>query len=152
MDRASRTVMFSHGRNHRTPPISIRRDPKVATTPQGSLRPSELQFSKSTSGAVGHGTARDQARMNLARSETRPTSEANSQQPSRTANANPFSHASVQMQTSSQHRLQSLRRRHRILPKAICSMRTVDHAWFPSNQIGGPRELQAGIKDREKDS
>ena len=44
-----------------------------------------------------------------------------------TANAKPFSDASVQMQTSSQRSLQSLRRRHRSPPKALDSIRTVDH-------------------------
>ena len=47
--------------------------------------------------------------LNLVRSETRPTSETSSRHPSRTANAKPFSKGSVQMQTTSQRRLQSQR-------------------------------------------
>ena len=31
-------LCFARGRNHRTPPMSIPRDPKVATTPQGGPR------------------------------------------------------------------------------------------------------------------
>ena len=99
----------------------------------------EQEFSKSTSGAMER-RARAWARirllefiLNLVRSETRPTSEASPRHPSRTANANPFSDASVQMQTSSQRSFQSLRRRHKILPNALCSMRTVDH---------GPAEIK----------
>ena len=119
----------------RTPSISILRDPEVASTllgsPRDSLRASditsssELEHSKPASGAMER-SARDLARMdlelllNLVRSETRPTSEASSRHPSRTANAKPFSDASVQMQTSSQ------RRPHKIPPNALCNTRTVD--------------------------
>ena len=72
---------------------------------------SELEHSESTSGATER-SARDRAWMdlelllNLVRSETRPASEASSRHPPRSANANPSSGASAQMQTSSQRRLQ----------------------------------------------
>ena len=88
---------------------------------------SDVEHSKKASGAVDL-SARDLARtdlellLNLVRSETRPTSEASSRHPSRTAKAKPFSDASMQMQTSSQRRLQS-----KIPPNALCSIRTVDH-------------------------
>ena len=65
--------------------------------------------------------------LNLVRFETRPTSEASSRHPTRTANAYPFSAVSVQMQTSSQRRLHSQGERHKIIPNALCSLRTVDH-------------------------
>ena len=76
---------------------------------------SEPELSESTPGAIQR-SARDLTRidlellLNLVLSKTRPTTD-----------------ASEQMQTSSQRRLQSLRRRHIIPPSALCSMRTVDH-------------------------
>ena len=106
---------FPRGRSHRTLPISIQRDTEVAATLLGSL--CDTPFGQAIP------RARDLARMdlelllNLLLSETRPTSEASSRHPSRTANAKTFSDASEQLQTTSQRRLQSLRKRHRILPK-----------------------------------
>ena len=76
---------------------------------------SELDHSQPAPGAMER-SERDPARMdlelllNLVRSEIRPTSEASSRHPSRTADAKTFSDASVQMQTSSQRRLQPLQR------------------------------------------
>ena len=89
---------------------------------------SELEHSKLTSSAMER-SARDVVPMdlellqNLVRSETRSTPEGRSRHPPRTANAKPFSDASVQMQTSSRRRIQTLRRRQRTPPKALCSKR-----------------------------
>ena len=132
---------FPCERNHRTPSISTRsctdtsgKSARLSLRASDITSSSELEHSKTASGLMER-RARDLARMdlelplNLVRAETRPTSNASSRHPSRTANANamPFSDASVQMQTSSQRKLQSLRRRHKIPPHALCSMRTVDH-------------------------
>ena len=71
---------------------------------------SELEHSKLASGAMER-SARDLARMDLklllnpVHSETRPHSEATSRHLSRTANAKPFSDASVRMQTTRHVRL-----------------------------------------------
>ena len=135
--------VFPHQRNHRKPPVSTPRDPKVAATPQGSPRDSPVGQRKShprpklnTSNrhlARWSEASRDLTRtdlellLNLTRSEARPTSEACWRLLSRTANAKPFPDASVLMQTSSQRRLQSLRKRHRIPPNALRSFRTVHH-------------------------
>ena len=85
---------------------------------------------------------------NLVRSGTRPTSGASSRHPSRTANAKPFSDASVQMQTSSHQRFQSLQRTQSIPPNALGSKRTIDHGSTETKE-GRSRKFEAGFKDRE---
>ena len=140
--RSSRTIMFS---SREKPPYAVyvqSEGSRSCTDTSGKserlfLRtsditsPSEPELSKLASGTTER-RARDLTRMdlelllNLVRSETRPTSDASSRHSARTSNAKPFSDASVQMQTSSQRILQSLRRRHEIPPHALCPTRTAD--------------------------
>ena len=49
MELASRTLMFSSREKRRTPPTSKLMDPKVAKTPQGSLRDIPVQQATSRS-------------------------------------------------------------------------------------------------------
>ena len=141
MERASRTLLISSRKKPQDAANFRSEGPTGCNGTSGksarlSLRASDVtsssaqEHSKPASGAMER-TARDLARMdpelllNLVRSETRPTSEASSRHPSRTANAKPFFDVLVQMQTSSQRR-QSLRRKHQTPPNALRSIRT-DH-------------------------
>ena len=116
MERASRTTMFSsrkklpyaanlHSKGSRSCDDTSGKSARLSLQASDTSSSSEHEHSRTTSGAVER-SARDLARtvlellLNLVRSEPRPTS-ANSRHPSRTANANPFSDASVEMQTSS---------------------------------------------------
>ena len=147
-----RTIMFSSRPNQRTASISIPKNPEVASALPGSPRdslsgqatshPRPKKNSISTSDEMER-SARDLTRtdlellLNLVRSETRPCSEASSRHPSRTANAKTFSDASVQMQTSSQRRLQSLRRRHKVFAP-----------YAPSTTSPRTRSLRQELRER----
>ena len=81
---------FPRGRNHRTPPISIPRDPEVETAPRWNPNYPNRHLARwSEAHATWHRRTKELL-LNLVRSETRPTSDAGSRHPSRTANAKPF--------------------------------------------------------------
>ena len=137
MDRASRTMMLSSRKNHRTPPTSTLRDPQVATTasevratlPSGKRH---LILVRTLDIPTRNGTsACDRARilellLNLVRSETRSTSEASSRHPSRTANAKPF-FGCIRTDADKPAQTPITARRPENYPNALCSTRTVDH-------------------------
>ena len=120
MERASRYYdVFTRGRNHRTPSVSISEGSKscndISVESAPHSRPN-LIIPQPTAD-VTERSARDQSRMDLELSlepSSAPTHEANFRDQLKTSFTNrerkPFcSHASAQMQTSSLRRLQSLR-------------------------------------------
>ena len=134
MERASRIMMFSsrkkppyaanfHSEGSRCCSVSSGKSERLSLRASDTSSSPELEPPKAASGAIER-SARDLASMGLELlrsrvcSETRPTSEANSRHPSRTAKAKRFSDAHVQMRTSSYRSLQLLRRRQRILPQS----------------------------------